>query len=279
MITVVYDPTPTQIPVPAYSLSGGSLAWHLDSTLKHLCSMRYVADLYVPASGATALSRTKYSPNTEDGHAFAQMARIVQNQLGSDPQSGLTGHVVCPRSCVGFSVAFGEETDGTLGCTGTSFSVTMGPTGSTAYAYNGAVQYGGTYDEAEWTVLNGATAGVRFLTDSPAVQSVTTDEEAELYYLSYLTGATAHPWLEVTVKYLNNPLTTQFYVPTSMMRSGEGRVVAIGTGPRNLNDLATTGPSGSVLNCDGTPRTTAFIDCTVEWYEVFLADPPVAWPC
>jgi hypothetical protein len=274
-ITVVSGPTAVE---PTFSIDGDNLTWVLDSSVKQYCSMKYVADFYpVGPTGVTAGPlRMKCSPNLVTGEATVTGARMLEDYLSSDPFAGLQGFTAAYRSGFVYTVQFGEETDGTVGCTGASFQVALGTAGSTGFAFNGTLQYGEDWNAASWVATDavGATQSTRFLTNGPTSQYVQTLDESYLYYVCrYSAGGTA-PGLRIRVT-SSSGIVTNFWMYSFVPQTSVHEVQAVGVGPQNLNRAAV---AGLVIDNCGTLTAGPIVSCG-DTYDVCLAEVPTTFPC
>lgn len=291
MVTIVQSPSNTIEPV--YSEDGVNLSWVVDSDLKHLCSMKYVADVTVTAygnlpenlpEGQTRTYRVKLSPNNVDGTCTFSLNRIIEDSvtMGSDSQGDgvvVYGTDWLNRTQAIVSIEFREETDGTIGCTGSAFEV--GPpseeTGQ-AKVWNGTIQWMEQSQSIDSKYLvntagpTGMTAGNRkFLTDSPNVHYVYANESHALAYISSMpTGAAQDIPIRIR-RVLKSGQQTVFWIRPAWYTSASPTVLQVGCGPWNLNFLAAAGLVFPYWNGD-TPVNGPIITCDTDYYELALSN-------
>lgn len=257
MVTI--DSSPALI-TAAYSIDGSNLSYVLDSTLKSWAGMKYVGDLWVDGQYVT---RIKVSPNTVDLKAVLNVGRVIGDFLSSDILVGASGATQCPNSFASFFVVFGEETDGTPGGTGASYSVALGPTSSVAYAWNAAAQYADPVDYQDYYMPGiGLGGGGRFLTNAPNADRdllrVQVDEESFLYYLT----ADPIPAYALTgiVDVVSATGGTYTYAVTGVPVGATYEMQAYAVGPTNLNAAAAAGLV-HVGSTSGATVTDPIVSC------------------
>lgn len=259
---------------PVYSIDGDNVTWVLDSSNKALCSMKYVTDVYLGTggTGATAFTRLKLSPNTTDGLCTVSLNRVLEDFISYD-LPGLTGFAGCPNSSTSYYLAFGEETDGTLGCTGASFSVVMGDPVARWYVFNGTLQYGEDWNPFHW--LAGATTSttVQFLTNAPTTQDVKVTESSFLYFILGATAPAATGgagdldfYLRVRTTASNGVQENFFVMPDATFTAAT--ICSVAMGPVDLNAAVTAGRVWSQTS--GALQTDPIVGCTTVSYAVKL---------
>lgn len=258
---------------PVYSIDGDNLTYVLNSSNNGMCSMKYVADIYGLASGSTAVVRIMSSPEPETGLGIISLNRVLEDFIGFDYFPGLYGATTAVESLKNYIVRFGEETDGTYGCTGASFAVNPNlAISGLRYVFNGCVQYADQFQYLDYLVNDNTTPTVRkFLTNAPIEQSINVDEEAYLYVPTQHVGGGTSLHLQVDVNYLDGS-TALYYVSGYDFSLTFIRMDAWGVGPVNINLGASY---GIVLNSVGaTVGATSIIDCSVESYDVKIVTYP-----
>ena len=265
---------------PLYSQDGFNLSFLLDSTNKAMCSMKYVTDVYING-GATAITRIKLSPNGINGQCSVTLNRVLADYISFDSFPGLLGATNCPNSIISYSTAFGEETDGTFGCSGASFSVDPDLAfGSTGTAINACIQYLSDYAWYDYYVSNGSTSG-QFLTNGPTAQDIYIDEESYLYFAGKFTPGGTAPALRVT-RIQDSGAANEFWVLNGAV-NGDVQVIAYGVGPENLNEAGAAGlvldECGQIIGTTASAYPAEFITCATDHYDVCIADVPTLWPC
>lgn len=266
-ITINAGPT---FVAPAYSIDGSNLTYVLTSTNSDMCSMRYVTDIY--GLGNSNFIRMKSSPNIVDGKTTVSINRVVENFVSYDFFGGLEGVTAALNSVRGYIPRFGEETDGTIGCTGSSFSIQPNlAVGPIRWIFNGCLQYNDSYNYLDYLIVdNTSISAKRYLTNGPTAQDVGLDEESYLYYLyQHVSGGTSLA-VQLDLQY-HSGATATFYVTGYFSPLPFVIMNAVGVGPKNINDAAA---SGLVLDSVGATFSSDVIDCTVDTYGVTIITTP-----
>lgn len=261
---------------PVYSTDGQNLTYVLDSDNKELCSMKYVADVFVNGSYVT---RLKLSPNTTSGECSVSVNRVLEDFVSQDLPFGMAGFTASPNSFGLYRVDFGEETDGTVGCTGSSFSVSMGLTGMTASFFNGTLQVAETFDPVDY-VVNYPNNQRLFLTRSPRTLGVKDWEEAWLYFLNQPISFFLWPRFARIDAVDALGATSTYYLTTPDNGTVYGQR-AVGSGPANINAAAAAGliidslgatALGPIITCDVDTYAFSLNDGSQDWTETFVYD-------
>jgi len=242
-----------------YSIDGDNLSFVLESTESALCSMKYVGDLYVNGNYVT---RIKNSPNLVDGKCVMLFNKVIEDFVTSDRNS--TYFEICENSTATYSILFGEETDGTYDCSGSSFDIIYGPSYSGS-VWNGTIQYGEDFDPLDWLVTTGGNVA-NFLTNSPDEQSIYISESAALWWI---TGETMSQCIEINVSNDVNPDATWYIFYVDMT---PGVMLSVGSGPADLNYYVTNGVVVDIIN---QPAVDPIITCDTITYSVQVIDFPV----
>lgn len=253
---------------PIFVEGGWNNSFVLDSNESSFCSMKYVGDLYI---NNTLITRIKNSPNLIDGRCVITPWRILEDFVSSDKYFGigLTSSVFqnCTNSKLDYQLTFGEESDGTLGCTGSSFDITFGASAS-RFAFNGTLQYGEVWDYTEWFVTMDSSG--KFLTNAPREQDINISENSFLYYISDAvhagSGTSSGQTLEVTVD--NGGIIDTYYVLNYRL-SKVYDILSIGVGPVDLNSYV---GFGYVRTGDGSLVINDMITCDTTSYEVRISE-------
>lgn len=259
--------TPNNPIEPIFVEGGWNNSYTLNSGSSSFCSMKYVGELYV---NNELITRIKNSPNLQDGKCVITPWRILEDYVSSDRYVGLTPSFFqkCTNSQLQYKLIFGEELDGTLDCTGSSFNITFGPSAS-RYGFNGTLQYGETWNYLDWFIEDGNSDG-RFLTNAPKTQDIDISENSFLYYIaasqSAGSGQIADSALEVIV---NNGNKTQTWYVLNYRVNNDYDILAIGCGPADLNYYVT---QGIVRNNLGILATQSIITCDTIDYKVRITD-------
>lgn len=135
-LTILSQPTGYQ---PCYSIDGDNLSIVVNSSISYFYNFRYVQTVLV--NGAT-VSINRIVPNIASGLGKGVLTpyRILQDYLSYDKHEtpSFESH---PEGYTEATIRIGEESDGTIGGTGASFSITYGATVS-LNVWNAANQYG-----------------------------------------------------------------------------------------------------------------------------------------
>jgi len=251
---------------PIFVEGGWNNSFTLNSTISNQCSMKYVGDLRIDG---VLITRIKNSPNLQDGKCVITPWRILEDYVSGDRYLGeVPIFQNCQDSQIRYSLRFGEESDGTLGCTGSSFNVTLGPSRQ-LFGFNGTLQYGEEWDYTEWFV-SGDNDG-QFLTNAPREQHINIGENSFLYYISDEvgsgTGSTADQALEVKINFGGGVFQTWYVL--NYQASAAYDILAIGVGPADLNRYVDL---GFVRDNFGVVATQSIITCDVVDYEVKITN-------
>lgn len=225
--------------VPAFGPEGTSRsAYVVDSTVANWAGMKYVADLWA-GQPAAKVARLKLSPNTSDLKCVVDVQRVLSDLVGSTYPSDLTGPTAAARP-VPFFVVFGEETDGTPGGTGATYSVVLGPTSQTSWVWDGVDVYG-TAPIGPSHLATGYDPGSTglLLTEAPGDRQVESDETEMLRWIA--TQGTSDHRIEIRIGVVGpTGATTNYYVdvPPQGVTIGSGYV---GYGPADLDLMASSG--------------------------------------
>lgn len=269
MITVVQIPNLIE---PASSTDGANLAIIADSDNSAFCSFKYLAAVSI---NDTPISVLKVSPNLQDGLGILSANRVIEDFLSYDLHGPTAGFSLANQSLVKWSIELGEETDGTLDCTGTTYLQQFGPT-VTGWAWNGALQPTDTWTYADFYQSTGGT-GIRFLTNGPNRQRVKTEDSSFLYFLSGIAatahlGPTAPPngypiCLKINTVSATGASQNWFMVPSINIEVN--KMYSIGVGPALINNQVT---ANQVFSAFGTLATGTIIDCSTRSYSVELTN-------
>lgn len=268
-ITILSQPLEIE---PVYTIDGSNLSIVVSSTDAANYSFRYVQRIL---ANGTFVTQTRVAPNIEDGFGkgVLQPNRILEDLVTRDLHRVIDFNV-CEQSFVQFDVAIGEESDGTIGGTGASYSTTFGPTFS-GYAWNGTVQYADDYTYQDYFVGNTAGTQAQFLTNGPTAQNISIDESAFLYWLNGATaigvtsgasGGTGTYTIGMRVRVYNDDGSTTSYrvVPNAGNEIPAYCMASLAVGPPDLNAMAA---DGLVWTLAGTNPTGPMIGCTTLSYD------------
>lgn len=266
-LTILSDPTNYQ---PVYSIDGHNLSFVLNSTISQQCSMKYVADVYVRGEYITTI---KNSPNLGGGKCVIEVGEILSDFISYNYWKG-PNFQICPDSYLTYSVRFGEESDGSLDCSGTSFDTVYSGSTFSNIAFNGTLQYNQTTFNPLTYYIGPSfdNANARFLTNAPTTRSINTEETDVLYYISYdeveaNVGASASHALEIIVTY--NDGSSDTWYALNRNASPERAILAIGTGPNDINSYVA---QGIVYNDTQVLATQSIITCDTSNYKVRITD-------
>lgn len=266
-LTILSQPSNYQ---PVYTADGNNLSFVLNSTISQQCSMKYVADVYVRGDLVTTI---KNSPNLEDGKCVIQIHEVLSDFISYDKWIG-PNFQTCTQSFATYSVRFGEESDGSLDCSGTSFDTVYSGSTFSNTAFNGTIQYfDQTFNPVAYYVgpsYNNSSA--KFLSNGPSTRSVGESDTPVLYYISsdeVLPGAgpSVSHGLEVTITSTTG--ATAIWNVLNGVASEAGSILAIAVGPQQINDYV---DQGIVRLYHGTVATQSIIDCDTASYAVRITN-------
>lgn len=274
-ITIVSGPTGM---VPAFGPEGTSRsAYVVDSTVANWTGMKYVADLWA-GSPSSKVARLKLSPNTSDLKCVVDVQRVLSDLVGTTYPTDPLGPTSATRP-VPFFVVFGEETDGTPGGTGATFSVALGPTSQTCWAWDGVDIYGRTPIGPSHVATGydpGASGGM-LLTDAPSDREVQSDESELLRWVAPM--STSHHRAEIRIRVVGpTGSTSTYYVDLGAPSGATLDSGYVGYGPADLNAMAASGAL-RLGATDGTTVTPPVIPCGALYVEAaFTRRPPIGSP-
>lgn len=250
--------TPTQYE-PVYTQDGDNLSFVLESTESALCSMKYVADIYVRGNYVTTI---RNSPNLVDGKCVITINRVLEDFLSYDRIEFDEPFKDCTNSYLEYEILFGEETDGTYDCSGGSFEATYGLTFS-GFAWNGTIQYGESFDSFDYQV--GSYSLASFLTNSPDEQDIYLYENSYLYWLN---TASMSQSLEI-VETSTGGTSSYYYIDIATIVAPQ--ITGCGVGPLDINTYVT---QGVVYNIVTDVMTQSIITCDTASYSVRVVEFP-----
>lgn len=264
-ITVLSQPAEI---APAYTIDGSNLAIVVSSTDAANYSFRYVQRISVNGAYVT---QTRVAPNIEDGfgNGVLQPNRILEDFVSRDLHR-VVDFNVCEQSFAQYDVAIGEESDGTIGGTGASYSVVFGPTVS-GYVWNGSFQYADDYVFQDYLAGNTAGTQVSFLTYGPTTQDIGIAESTFLYWLNGSTGMTGGPTgtydLAMRIRVYSEDGSSDSYRVVPGFEIPAPSMCSLAVGPPDLNALV---DAGLVWRFTGAQETDPIIGCTTVAYDVSL---------
>jgi hypothetical protein len=176
-----------------------------------------------------------------------------------------------PNSIARWDVQIGQESDGTIDCSGSSTVFIPGPT-VTGWSWNATVQY----DEAREydSFAMGPSAGTSsFLTNSPSIQTIGIDEPSYLYWLSDMGasgGATSGtlPFV-VQIRTTSTTGSTAAYWILLDSNIDPAKIYSVAVGPAQINQFASV---GKMITSLGVPFEGPVIDCSTKQYDVNLTN-------
>lgn len=268
-VSISYQP-------PTYNPAYNDIVFIVDSTLKSNCNMKYVFDVFVEGDN---VGRFDAYPNQDDGSCAYNFSGILRDYVGNDIDTGwLTANNVkgvrrAVSAIKSFKVQFGESTDGTTGCTGSSFVVTMGATSSEKYVWNAALNYaeGATFGEYSFVNVTGSTCG--WLTEAP-VQTVHPGETALLAVLQRSETGATYSHVRYTTTSLTGATAEYFYDMSAntnfTSNTAQNRMLYVGAGPLNLlpNEQPQSYFRDFPTNATGSTVTNLFVNYTTDFYEI-----------
>lgn len=256
---------------PSYTLDGANLAIVADSDDSALCSFKYVGDVIINNDPKVVI---KVSPNLQNGKGIISPNRIIEDFLSYDLHRSSSIFQEASNSFLEWDCVIGEESDGTLDCSGDNYIIAYGITVS-GYAWNGTKQYDDDYTYTDF--LMGATGPSRFLTNAPNETTIRVQENSYLYFLNDI-DATAHIGptavpngypiaLEVTVTPITGSNVIYYIVPDINIESN--KMYSVGTGPGDINSYVFR---DQVFRTNGNAVTDFIIDCNTKSYSVRLTN-------
>lgn len=235
----------------------------LNSNMNGQCNFRYLTDVYV---NGVFRFRLKTFPDPQTGFGFIQIGRVVEDYIAnwtpSDDNPGVSKiATTTPGPYLEVYCKFGEEYDGTSGCTGAVNQFPNLATSNTYRVWNAAVDYENypSFDSTKYTIGTASSTTSQFLTLAPRTIDVYLNDS---YNLTFYSASKPHS-ARITL-YKENGTTNTIYITGTGSNAG---LWSLACGPYQILKQSSTvnlWPNGAYSTI------TPLITCATTKYEVTL---------